>query len=331
MSVTGTTPPAASAARLATLPAHGVWSPAITPLDSDLRIDPGRYLAHARWLLERGCHGITVFGTTGEANSFSVEERMALLDTLVDEGLDPARLMIGTGCCALTDSLALGRHAVARGCRQLLMLPPFYYKGVSDEGLFGSFARVVEGIGDPGLRLYFYHFPRLSGVAITRGLIERTRDAYPDLVAGVKDSSGDWEHTRALITAYPDLAIFPGTETLLLAGLRAGGAGCISASANANGPAIRRLYDAWCAGEDEREDLDRALKSVRGALDAHPMVPALKFLAAHFRRDPAWATPRPPMLALAPAAGAGLLARLESAGFEPPFPPAEHPQGRPLA
>ena len=160
---------------------------------------------------------------------------------------------------------------------------------------------------------------------ITRGLIDRTRDAYPDIVAGVKDSSGDWEHTRALIAAYPDLAVFPGTETLLLAGLRAGGAGCISASANTNVLAIRRLYDAWCAQEEETDALDAALRAVRGALDAHPMVPALKFLAAHFRHDPAWATPRPPMLALAPEAGAELVAGLRNVGFETPFPPAEQP------
>ena len=304
-------------ARLLTLPAHGVWSPAITPLHSDFGIDRERYVAHARWLLANGCHGITVFGTTGEANSFSVEERMGLLDVLVAEGIAPERLMVGTGCCALTDSLALSRHAIANGCRQLLMLPPFYYKGVSDEGLFRSFAHLIDGVGVADLRLYFYHFPRLSGVPITTGLIDRTLCAYPEVVAGVKDSSGDGEHTLALIERYPDLAIFPGAETLLLSGLRAGGAGCITASANVNVAAIRALYDAWCASDDEADRLDRSLRAVREAIETYPIVPALKCLAAHFRRDPAWTNVRPPMVALDCEQGADLASRLEAAGFNP--------------
>ena len=306
-------------ARLHSLPAHGVWSPALTPLRSDLSIDRERYAAHARWLLEKGCHGLAVFGTTGEANSFSVEERMELLEALLAEGIAPERLMVGTGCCALTDSLALSRHAAGNGCKQLLMLPPFYYKGVSDEGLFRSFARIIDGVGDADLRLFFYHFPRLSGVPITTGLIDRALAAYPGIVAGVKDSSGDREHTLALIGRYPELAIFPGAETVLLAGLRAGGAGCITASANVNVAAIRRLYDAWCGSGEEPDPLDRAVHAVRAAIETRPMVPALKSLAAHFRRDPAWKTVRPPMLALGPGEGADLVSKLEAAGFETSF------------
>ena len=305
------------AARLETLPAHGVWSPAITPLHADLSIDRDRYVAHARWLLESGCHGLTVFGTTGEANSFSVAERMALLEALLAKGIEPRRLMVGTGCCALTDSLALSRHAVANGCKQLLMLPPFYYKGVSDEGLFGSFARIIEGVGDSETRLFFYHFPRLSGVPITTGLIERTRSAYPDIVAGVKDSSGDREHTLALIARFPALAIFPGAETLLLAGLRTGGAGCITASANVNVAAIRRLYDTWCGSGEDADALDRVVHAIRAAIEGYPIVPALKWVAAHYRQDPAWATVRPPMLALGPEQSADLISKLGAAGFEP--------------
>lgn len=304
------------AARLETLPAHGVWSPAITPLRPDLSIDRERYVEHARWLLAKGCHGLTVFGTTGEANSFSVEERMALLEALLAAGIDPGRLMVGTGCCALTDSLTLSRHAMENGCQQLLMLPPFYYKGVSDEGLFGSFARIIDGVGDPDLRLFFYHFPRLSGVPITTGLIDRTRAAYPDIVAGVKDSSGDREHTLALIGRYPELAIFPGAETLLLAGLRTGGAGCITASANVNVAAIRRLYEAWCGSGEDADALDDSVRAIRAAMESHPMVPALKCVAAHFRGDPEWATVRPPMVALTSEQRADLLSKLEAAGFE---------------
>ncbi len=303
-------------AHLKTLPAHGVWSPAMTPLRPDLSIDRERYLEHARGLLANGCHGLAVFGTTGEANSFSVAERMALLEYLLAAGIEPDRLMVGTGCCALPDSLALSRHAMDNGCTRLLMLPPFYYKGVSDEGLFHSFARIIEGVGNPALRLFFYHFPRLSGVPITTGLIDRTRAAYPDIVAGVKDSSGDREHTLALIARYPDLAIFPGAETLLLAGLRSGGAGCITASANVNVAAIRRLYDAWCGSGEDADVLDRSVRATRDAMESFPMVPALKYVAAHFRSDPEWATVRPPMVALTPEQGDSLLSKLEEIGFD---------------
>ena len=208
--------------------AHGVWSPVLVPLRSDLSIDSERFVAHARWLLAQGCHGLALFGTTSEANSFSVPERKALLEQIVEDGIPPGRLMVGTGCCALTDSVELTRHAMDTGCCRVLMLPPFYYKGVSDEGLFRSFAAVIERVGNPALRVFLYHFPRLSGVPVTEGLIGMLDSAFPEVIAGVKDSSGDWSNTRMMLDRFPHLAIFPGSETFLLDGLRAGGAGCIT-------------------------------------------------------------------------------------------------------
>ena len=201
----------------------GVWCPVLTPLDGDLRPDPARFVAHARWLLEEGCHGLVVFGTTGEANSFSVEERSDLLETALGAGLPRERILVGTGCCALTDSVRLTRHALALGVAGVLMLPPFYYKDCPDEALFASFDEVIQRVGTDRFQLYLYHFPRLSGVPITPGLIERLLRRYPDTVKGVKDSSGDWSNTEMLIERFPELAIFPGAETLLLPGLEAGG------------------------------------------------------------------------------------------------------------
>ena len=197
-------------------------------------------MRQCRWLLSQDV-GLAVFGTNSEANSLSTEEKVELLDRLVAGGIDPARLMPGTGCCALTDSVRLTAHAMKLGAGGVLMLPPFYYKGVSDDGLFRSFAEVIERVGDRRLRLYVYHIPPVSQVPITLGLIERLLKTYPGIVAGVKDSSGDWNNTKAMLDAFAagGFDVFAGSETFLLANMRHGGAGCISATANVNPGAHR--------------------------------------------------------------------------------------------
>lgn len=298
------------------LAACGVWSPVLVPLRPDLSIDSKRFVDHARRLLAQGCHGLALFGTTSEANSFSVAERKALVEDVIEAGLPPESLMVGTGCCALTDSVELTRHAMDAGCRRVLMLPPFYYKGMSDEGLFASFAEVIERVGNSDLRVFLYHFPRLSGVPVTEGLIALLVDAFPDVVAGVKDSSGDWSNTRMMLERFPRLAVFPGSEVFLLAGLRAGGAGCITATSNVNAAGARAVFDAWSAGRDDADARQAAATAVRRAIDRHPGIPAQKYLIAHHRNDPAWRTVRPPMVALSDAAGSDLLDALADTEFD---------------
>jgi 4-hydroxy-tetrahydrodipicolinate synthase len=295
--------------------AHGVWAPALTPLDADLAPDAARFAGHLRWLLDNGCHGAAVFGTTGEATSFSAHERMALLDATLTAGIPGDRLMVGTGCCALTDTLRLTRHAVEAGCNRVLMLPPFYYKGMSDEGLFASYAEVIERLGRADLEIFLYHFPRLSGVPITPGLVERLCAAYPAIVRGIKDSSGDPASAADFIARFPDLTIFPGTETLLLAGLEQGGAGCITASANVNAPAVRRVYDAWRAGSGEAAALQETISAHRAVLQSQPLIPTLKRLVAREREDPAWLAMRPPLSPMNEATAAEQDAALAAAGF----------------
>ncbi len=295
---------------------HGVWSPVLVPLKPDLDIDSERFIAHAQWLLARGCHGLALFGTTSEANSFSVAERKALLERVVEAGISPERLMVGTGCCALTDSVELTRHAIDTGCRRVLMLPPFYYKGMSDEGLFRSFAEVIERVGSPDLRVFLYHFPRLSGVPVTEGLIALLVDALHEVVAGVKDSSGEWSNTRMMLERFPGLAIFPGSETFLLDGLRAGGAGCITATSNVNAAGVRAVFDAWRAGHEDADARQAATTAIRRAIDRHPGIPAQKFLLARCRSDPAWRAVRPPMTALDDEAGRDLLSALSATEFD---------------
>src|SRR5438270_10737645 len=226
---------------------EGVLSPVVTPFRKDYSPDAGRFVRHCRWLLKSGCAGLAVFGTNSEANSMSVAEKRALLEALVSGGVPASALMPGTGHCALTDSIELTRAAVQLGCAGVLMLPPFYYKGVSDEGLFRNFAEVIERVDDERLQLYLYHIPPVSQVAITLGLIERLLSKYPGIVAGVKDSSGDWSNTKAMLDAFAKegFDVFAGSEAFLLDNMRHGGKGRITATGNINPGAINELYENW--------------------------------------------------------------------------------------
>lgn len=296
-------------------PIHGVWSPVLVPVHDDFSIDVERFLTHARWLLDEGCHGLALFGTTSEANSFSLEERMALLEATLGAGIDPGELMIGTGCCALPDSVHLTKHAADNGCKKVLMLPPFYYKGVSDAGLYRSYAEVIERVGDDALRVLFYHFPKLSGVPITVGLIELLLADYPGIIAGLKDSSGDWSNTADLIERFPEMSIFPGSERYLLQGLQRGGAGCITATANVNAAGARGVWQAWADNSGDLDGRNREMIAARTVIEAYPVIPAQKFLLAHHRKDPQWQRVRPPLLDLDERQGAELQASLAKIDF----------------
>ena len=295
----------------------GVLSPVVTPFTADLAPDAERFVRQCRWLLSQNV-GLAVFGTNSEANSLSVEEKIELLDRLLAAGLDPARMMPGTGHCALPDSVRMTAHAAKAGCGGVLMLPPFYYKGVSDEGLFRSFAEVIERVGDARLRIYVYHIPPVSQVPITLGLIERLLKAYPRTVAGVKDSSGDWTNTKAMLDAFAasGFDVFAGSETFLLANMRGGGKGCISSTANVNPGPIARLHASWPASDADAQQT--RLDEIRGTFQKFPMIPALKAAIAHYGNDPAWATVRPPLVNLAPDAAAALVAELDRRGFSMP-------------
>ena len=302
-----------------TLPAlRGVLAPVITPFTRALEPDHGRFQRHCAWLLDQGCCGLAVFGTNSEANSLGQQERMDLLAGLVASGVDPARLVPGTGCCSLPETAALSAHAAALGCRGVLMLPPFYYKGVPDEGLFRHYSEVIQRVGDARLRIYLYHIPPVSGVAIPVALVERLLKAYPGTVVGVKDSGGDWDHTAALLAlSAQGLEVFAGSEVFLLRTLRGGGSGCITAGANVNPAAIDRVFRHW--DQPGAEALQAGIDRVRMILQAHgPMIPALKAVTAHFAGDPAWKTVRPPMVELPEAQAQALLDDLMGAGFTMP-------------
>lgn len=294
----------------------GVLAPVLTPFARDLAPDRDRFVRHCRWLLAQGCAGLAPFGTTSEANSLGLEERKALLEALVEAGVDPARLIPGTGCCALPETAALSAHAAALGCAGVLMLPPFYYKGMSEEGLFRSYSEVIQRVGDARLKIYLYHIPPVAQVAVPPALVGRLLKAYPGTVVGVKDSSADWANTQALLEFAPDgLTVFPGSELFLLQGLRAGAAGCITASANVNPGPIAEVFRRW--REPEADALQAGIDRIRKIFQAHgPMIPALKAVLAHFAQDPGWRTVRPPFLEMEEAGA--LLADLRAAGFGMP-------------
>jgi 4-hydroxy-tetrahydrodipicolinate synthase len=294
----------------------GVLSPVVTPFDQNLNPDAERLIAQCQWLLSQNV-GLAVFGTNSEANSLSVEEKITLLDRMVEGGIDPLRMMPGTGCCALTDSVRLSTHAVRLGCAGTLMLPPFYYKGVSDEGLFRSYAEIIERVGSKDLRIYLYHIPPIAQVGISLDLIERLIKAYPETVVGIKDSSGDWDNTQSMLQReWDDFRIFCGSETFLLQTMQGGGAGCISATANVNPAAIHELYVEWQSGN--AGDLQQDLNDIRDQVMSYPMIPALKSLVAHFTGHPEWAIVRPPLVALEAKQRDELVGALKQSGFSMP-------------
>jgi 4-hydroxy-tetrahydrodipicolinate synthase len=285
---------------------QGVLAPVLTPFDSQLDPNPALFLRHCRSLLEQGCTALAPFGTTSEANSLSVEEREGLLAAMVEGGLPPAKLVPGTGCSALTDTVRLTRAATRAGCAGVLMLPPFYYKNVSEEGLFRSFAAVIDRVGEPRLRVYLYHIPPVSQVGIPLRVIERLLARYPGVVVGIKDSGGDFENTRAMLRAFPGFEIFVGSEKFLLRNLQEGGAGCITATANLNAAAIARAF------RERSEERQREIDVVRSAYEKFPMIPALKETLARRTGDSSWRIVRPPLLELSAEQRAALVKAVES-------------------
>ncbi len=294
----------------------GVLTPVITPFKADLSPDADRLIRQCKWMLSQNV-GLAVFGTNSEANSLSTDEKIELMDHLVEGGIDPARMMPGTGCCALSDSVKLTSHAVKLGCGGALMLPPFYYKGVSDDGLFASFSETIQKVGSADLRVYLYHIPPISNVPLSLDLIERLIKEYPDTVVGIKDSSGDWNNTKAMLDAgWDDFRVFAGAESFLLDNMRNGGAGCISATANVNPAAIHNLFANW--ESDEADALQADLNVVRTLFQSFPMIPALKAAAAIYGEDPDWCRVRPPLTQLDDAQMAGLTQALKDIDFAMP-------------
>lgn len=270
----------------------GLYTASLTPLNSDLSVNFPALIKHLNWLLESGSAGICLLGTTGEANSFSCDERIDVLEKVIEAGIDPAKLLVGTGTTNIPDTIALTKHAVEKGVGGILMLPPYYYKNVEDEGLVEYFRLVIEGVNNPNLKIYVYHFPKMTGVPFSLELLEKLVDAFPDEIVGMKDSSGDAEGMQKVCESLPGFNIFAGSERFLLDNLRCGGPGCISATFNATIKYGAELYEHW---QDENADeLQEKLTSVRSKFEIYSFVSGLKYIFADWKKDDSWLNMRPP-------------------------------------
>lgn len=281
----------------------GVFCAATTPVDSKNNVRLDLFAEHCRALLDEGCHGIALLGTTGEANNYSVAERKALLEAALDFGVRGDQLLPGTSSCNVPETIELTRHAVEHGARACVLLPPFYYKGVSDEGLFQFYAQVIEGVGDDRLKVILYHIPQVTQVPISHDLIARLIEAYPDVVVGIKDSAGDIENMKALVQKFPGFSVLAGADPLMLPLLQAGGAGCITATSNLRADALRVVYDNWAAPENAgkvAEAQDR-INAWRTLTNTYVQLPTVKTMVARARGNNEWTNVRPPLVPISEA------------------------------
>jgi 4-hydroxy-tetrahydrodipicolinate synthase len=279
---------------------RGVFCAASTPVTATGEVDTARFIAHAKNLLSDGCNGVALLGTTGEANSFSIAERKALLEAAISSGIAPVQLLPGTGLCAIADTVDLTRHALALGVTQVVMLPPFYYKNVSDDGVFNAYARIFDNIADDRLRVILYHIPQMSAVPIGHGLIERLLKAYPNIVVGIKDSAGDFANMQAMLKAFPGFSVLAGADPLMKPLLEAGGHGCITATSNLVGKQLATVFAHFAhpAMAAEVEEAQARIVTVRNISNKYVQIPAIKALIANRYEDAAWTEVRPPLVKL---------------------------------
>ena len=284
----------------------GLWPPVSTPFADDGSVAFDKLIGHSRALLEEGATGLAILGTTSEANSLTLDERRQVIDAHIEAGIPASRLLPGTGACAIDDVVALTRHAGELGVAAVLLLPPFFYKGVPDEGLFAFVARVIERAGPRVPRIMLYYIPQVAGVGWSNGVVARLIEAFPGLVVGMKDSSGDADHTRDVLATFKDFVVFPGAEVYLLSALQQGARGCISATANVNARGIATLIEQF-RGPDAQAMQDE-INAARIAVQSRGLIPATKAVLAARYADRGWLNMRPPLLPLAEDVRAALVA-----------------------
>lgn len=291
----------------------GVMAAVLTPLNEDLSPNHTAWLAHCGTLLAHGCSGLAVLGTTSEANSFTLSERLAMLDALSESDIDAGLSVPGVGCCALPDTVELCRKAMEIGSAGVLMLPPFYYKPVTDDGLFAAYSEIIQRVGDANLKILLYHIPQNTGVPITLSLIEKLVAVYPDTVVGIKDSAGDFANMRAMVEEFPGFRVFSGSDAYLLDILRIGGAGSITACNNISARQSADVLANWRT--DDADSYQAALSAIRLATQKYPLVEALKEAMARRTGDDAWRTLRPPLMPLDPGIAETFWGELTATGF----------------
>ena len=295
----------------------GVLAAALTPLKSDLSPDIKLMAQHCKWLLKNGCDGLAILGTTGEANSFSVEERIKIIEGLLEERIPGEKLMPGTGSCSIPDAVLLTKIALKGGARGVLMLPPFYYKTPLDEGLYAHFSEVIERVSDKKLKIYLYHFPQMSATPFSFRLIERLIKSYPNTVVGMKDSSGDIENMVGAVKNFDNFCVHAGADDLFLKLLEKGGGGCITACANISCSLSAQVFSGYNAGTDVRAPNSKLIK-VRTTLSQFKLPSGLKALTARHLNNENWATVRPPLVQMDPSDSKKMFRLFDEIGYQMP-------------
>lgn len=308
-----------------TVPAtmKGVFAAVLTPLNSDNSPDLGRLVDHCHWLLENGCDGLAVMGTTGEGPSFGLKERIAILEGLAKAGIDMAKTMPGTGAAALSDTVEITRCAVDVGAGGVLVLPPFYFKGVTDQGVFDAYAEIIERVASPQLRLYLYNIPQISGVPISHDVIDQLIRQFPQSVVGIKDSSGVEQNMLEMVQKFPGFAVFSGSETSFLNVMKVGGAGCITAISNISCALAQRVTTAWFDHQTldhEAQEAHDILQKLRVIISKYPLQASLKYIIADHYKDDGWLALRPPLTQLKDSEKTDLMNQIQATGFKLPAP-----------
>jgi 4-hydroxy-tetrahydrodipicolinate synthase len=293
----------------------GLISPILSPFDDSLNFNQEMYNELAKDLLSTGCSGLAPFGTTGEALSVSNDERMQALENLIKSGVSPDKLIPGTGLCNFPDTVKISRHAIELGCKGVMTLPAFYFKDVTDEGLFQYYERLIDEIKHPNLKIYLYHIPQVSGVGLSIPLVKKLRSAYPDIIVGIKDSSGVWENTEQLLSI-DGLIVYPGAELPVIDAIKLGGPGCISATANFNPTNIAKVIELshdrkW----DQAEEVHKDVKEVRYLFQDYSAIPAQKAMLAIKYKDKRWKNIRPPLVQISEQRSSELEEKLRNHGF----------------
>ena len=275
-------------------PLNGVYTASLTPLTASFEPNIPALVRHAQWLLESGSDGVALLGSTGEANSLTLEQRLSIIEQTARE-LPPDRLMLGTGSCALQDSVRLTKASVDAGVFSVLVIPPFYYKPQSDESVLRFYSELISSVDEPRLRIIFYNFPKLSGYNFSVKILQELKQRFGDIAAGIKDSSGEWKNMLGIVQNIPDFMVYTGTETLLLDILKKGGAGCITATANLIAPECQRVYQDWKNNNQKvAEQAQMNLTDLRKSLENYPLVSELKSLFAAHTNAEEWENMLPP-------------------------------------
>lgn len=293
----------------------GLISPILSPFDDNLNFNQEMYNELAKDLLSTGCSGLAPFGTTGEALSVSNDERMQALVNLIKSGVSPDKLIPGTGLCNFPDTVKISRHAIELGCKGVMTLPAFYFKDVTDEGLFQYYERLIDEINHPNLKIYLYHIPQVSGVGLSIPLVKKLRSTYPDIIVGIKDSSGVWENTEQLLSI-DGLIVYPGAELPVIDAIKLGGPGCISATANFNPTNISKVIELSHDGKwDQAEEVHKDVKEVRYLFQDYSAIPAQKAMLAIKYKDERWKNIRPPLVQISEQRSSELADKLRNHGF----------------